>query len=189
MFVERFICFCGQNLRGPGFLRLVDVNSLLITGMIVSTSIQLQHFLSHLRFREPASSPLSVQFPFSRSVVSYSLRPHESQHARPPCPSPTPGVHSNSTSIELVMPSSHLIFCRPLLLLPPIPPSIRVFSNESALRMRWPKYWSFSFNISPSKEHPGLISFRMDWLDLLAVQGTLKSFLQHHSSKASILWC
>ena len=90
-------------------------------------------------------------------------------------------------SIELVMPSSHLILCRPLLLLPPIPPSIRVFSNESTLRVRWPKYWSFSFSISPSKEHPGLISFRMDWLDLLAVQGTLKSFLQQHSSKASIL--
>ena len=86
------------------------------------------------------------------------------------------------------MPSSHLILCRPLLLLPPIPPSIRVFSNESTLRMRWPKYWSFSFSIIPSKEIPGLISFRMDWLDLLAVQGTLKSLLQHHSSKASILW-
>ena len=87
------------------------------------------------------------------------------------------------------MPSSHLILCRPLLLLPPIPPSIRVFSNESTLRIRWPKYWSFSFSIIPSKEHPGLISFRMDWLDLLAVQGTLKSLLQHHSSKASIFQC
>ena len=86
------------------------------------------------------------------------------------------------------MPSSHLILCHPLLLLSPIPPSIRVFSNESTLRIRWPKYWSFSFSIIPSKEHPGLISFRMDWLDLLAVQGTLKSLLQHHSSKASILW-
>ena len=86
------------------------------------------------------------------------------------------------------MPSSHLIFCRPLFLLPSIPPSIRVFSNESTLRMRWPKYWSFSFNISPSSEYPGLISFRMDWLDFLAVQGTLKSLFQHHSSKASILW-
>ena len=93
------------------------------------------------------------------------------------------------TSIESVMPSSHLILGRPLLLLPPIPPGIRVFSNESALRMRWPKYWSFSFNISPSNQHPGLISFRMDWLDLLAVQGTLKNLLQHHSSKASILQC
>ena len=87
------------------------------------------------------------------------------------------------------MPSSHLILIRPLLLLPPIPLSIRVFSNESTLRMRWPKYWIFSFSISPSKEHPGLISFRMDWLDVLAVQGTLKSLLQHHSSKASILRC
>ena len=86
------------------------------------------------------------------------------------------------------MPSSHLILCRPLLLLPPIPPSIRVFSNESILHMRWPKYWSLSLSISPSKEHPGLISFRMDWLDLLAVQGTLKNLLQHHSSKALILW-
>ena len=91
-------------------------------------------------------------------------------------------------SIESVMPSSHLILCHPLLLLPPIPPSIRVFSDESALRMRWPKYWSFSFSIIPSKEYPGLISFRMDWLDLLAVQGTLKSLPQHHSSEASILW-
>ena len=89
--------------------------------------------------------------------------------------------------IESLMPSSHLIHCHPLLLLPPIPPSIRVFSNESALRIRWPNYWSFSFSISTSNEHPGLISFRMDWLDLLAVQGTLKSLLQHHSSKASIL--
>ena len=91
--------------------------------------------------------------------------------------------------IELVMPSSHLILCRPLLLLPPIPPSIRVFSNELTLRMRWPKYWSFSFSLSPFNEHPGLISSRVDWLDVLAVQGTLKSLLQHHSSKASIFQC
>ena len=99
-------------------------------------------------------------------------------------------TNSHSTlklmSIKSVMPSSHLILCRPLLLLPPIPPSLRVFSNESTLRMRWPKHWSFSFSISPSNIHPGLISFRMDWLGLLAVQGTLKSLLQHHSSKASI---
>ena len=93
------------------------------------------------------------------------------------------------TSIESVMPSSHLVLCRPLLLPPPIPPSIRVFSNESALRIRWPKYWSFSFSISPSNEHPGLISFRMDWLDFLAAQGILKSLLQHHISKAAILQC
>ena len=92
------------------------------------------------------------------------------------------------TSIESVIPSSHLILCHPLLLLPPIPPSIRLFPSDSTLRMRWPKYWSFSFSIIPSKKIPGLISFRMDWLDLLAVQGTLKSLLQHHSSNASILW-
>ena len=108
---------------------------------------------------------------FSCSVKSDSLRPHELQHARPPCPSPTPGVHSNSRPSSQ-MPSSHLILCRPLLLLTPIPPSIRLFSNESTLRMRWPKYWSFSFSIIPSKEHPGPISFRIDWLDLLAVQRT-----------------
>ena len=126
----------------------------------------------------------SVQF--SCSVVSESLQPHGLQHAMRP-------VHFQLLEFtqthvhESVMPSNHLFLCRPLLLLPSIFPSIRVFSNESALRIRWPKYWSFSFNISPSNEHPGLISFRMDWLDLLAVQGTLKSLLQHHSSKASIL--
>ena len=134
--------------------------------------------------------PLKIQVhsvQFSRSIVVDSLWPHELQHARPPCPSPTPRVYPNPMSIESVMPSSHLILYRPLLLLPPILPSIRVFPNESTLCMRWPKYWGFSFNISPSNEHPGLISFRMDWLDLLAAQGTLKSLLQHHSSKASIL--
>ena len=133
--------------------------------------------------------PIKFQFSsvqFSHSLVSVSLRPHELQHASPPCPSPTPGVHSDSRPSESVMPSRHLIPCRPLLLLP-IPPSIRVFSNESTLHMRWPKYWSFSFSIIPSKEIPGLISFRMDWLDLLSVQGILKSLLQHHSSNTSIL--
>ena len=107
-----------------------------------------------------------------------------------PLPSPTNSQSSPKLmSIESVMPSSHLILCCPLLFLPPIPPSIRVFSNESTLHMRWPKSWSFSFSIIPSNEHPGLVSFRMDWLDLLAVQGTLKSLPQYHSSKASILWC
>ena len=126
----------------------------------------------------------SVQF--SRWVVSDSLRPHGLQHARPPCPSPTPGVHSKTC------PSSR--WCHPAISSSVVPfsscpqsPNIRVFSNESTLRMRWPRYWSFSFSISPSNEHPGLICFRMDWLDLLAVQGTLKSLLQHHCSKASIL--
>ena len=125
----------------------------------------------------------SVQF--SCSLMSDSLRPHESQHVRPPCPSPTPRGYSNSASIESVMPSNHLILCRPHLFLPSIFPSIRVFSNESVLCIRWPKYWSFSSNISPSNDYSGLISFRMDWLDLLAVQ---ESLLQYHSSKASILW-
>ena len=126
---------------------------------------------------------------FSRPVMSNSLRPHELQHARPPCPTPTPKVHANPCPFESVMPSNQLILCHPLLLLPSIFPSISVFSNESALRIRWPKYWCFSFIISPSNEHPGLISFRMDWLDLLAVQGTLKSLLQNHSSKPLILLC
>ena len=117
--------------------------------------------------------------------MSDSLRPHESQHARPPCPS----ISRSSLrlmSIESVIPSSHLILCHPLLPLTPVPPSIRD-ANESTLRMRWPKYWSFSFSIRPSSEHPGLISFRMDWLDLLAVHGT--NLLQHHSSKASVFRC
>ena len=118
------------------------------------------------------------------SVVSNSLRPHGLQHARPPCPSPTPRSLLKLMSIELVMLSNHLILCHPLLLQPSILPSIRVFFNESVLCIRWPKFWGFSFSISPSNECSGLISFRMDWLDLLAVQGTLKSLLQHHSSKA-----
>ena len=128
----------------------------------------------------------SVQF--SHSVLSDSLWPHESQHSRPPWPSPTPGVHSNSHPSSPWCHPAIFILCRSLIHLPPIPPNIRVFSHESTLHMRWPKYWSFSLSIIPSKEIPGLISFRMDWLDLLAVQGTLKSLLQHHSSKASILW-
>ena len=141
-------------------------------------------------WKKTCDQPSSYQF--SHSVVFNSLRPRELQHA----------IHAKASlsitnswslpklmSIESVMPSSHLVLCHPLLLLPSIFPSIRVFSNESVLRIRWPKYWSFSFSISPSNEHPGLISFRMDWLYLLAVQGTLKSLLQYHSSKASILWC
>ena len=138
-------------------------------------------------FLAPLYKYISVQF--SPSVVSDSLQPCESQHSRLHLSITNPWSSLKLMWIKSVMPSSHLILCRQLLLLPPIPPSIRVFSNESTLRMRWPKYWSFSFSISPSKEHPGLISFRMDWLDLLAVQGNLKSLLQHHSSKASILHC
>ena len=142
------------------------------------------HSRSEQKERIPDLQFSSVQP--SRSVVSDSVTPWIAARQ-----ASLPITNTQSSpklkSIESVMPSSHLILCRPLLLLPPIPPSIRVFSNESALHMRWPKYWSFSFNISPSKEHPGLTSFRMDWLDLLAVQETLKSLLQHHSSKASIL--
>ena len=134
-------------------------------------------------------APSFTSLQFSRSVVSNSLRPHRLQHARPPCPSPTPGALLKLMSIESVMPSSHLILCRPLLLLPSIFPSIRVFYSELPLRIRWPKYWSLSFNISPSNEHPGLISIRIDWFDIFAVQGTLKTLLQHHSSKASFLRC
>ena len=132
--------------------------------MLVDDDVQL---LSHVQlFANPwtRAHQASLSFPISQSLLKLM-------------------------STESVMPSNHLIFCRPLLLLPSIFSSIRVFSNESALHITWPKYWSFRFNISPSNEHPGLISFRMDWLDLLAVQGTLKSLLQHHSSKASILRC
>ena len=127
---------------------------------------------------------------FSCSVVSESLWPHELQHSRPPCPSPTPGVHPNSCPLSqwyhLTMSSSVVPFSS---CLQSFPASGSFQMSQLFWLIRWPKYWSFSFNISPSSEHPGLISFRMDWLDLLAVQGTLKSLLQHHSSKASILWC
>ena len=121
--------------------------------------------------------------------MSSSLPPHGLQHTRPPCPSPTPGACSNSCPLSQLMPSNHLILRYPLLLLPSIFPSIKVFSYESVFHIRWPKYWSFSFSISPFNEYSGLISFSMDWLHLLAVQVTLKSLLQHRSSKASILWC
>ena len=123
---------------------------------------------------------------FSHSVMSNSLWPHGLQHTRLPCPSPTPRLAQTHVH-QIVMPSKHLILCHPLLLLPSILPSIQVFSKESVLHIRCPKYWSFSFSISPPNEYSGLISFRMDCLDLLAVQGTLKNLLQHHNSKASIL--
>ena len=130
--------------------------------------------------------PHSVEF--NHSVVSNSLRPHGLQHIRVPCPSPVPVACSNSCpSIKLIMPTNYLILCCPLLFLPSIFPTIRVFSNESVLCIRWPKYWSFS--ISPSNEYSELISFRTDWFDLLAVQRTLKRLLHHHSSKTSILQC
>ena len=126
------------------------------------------------QFSSVVQSCPTLRDPMNRSTPGLPVHHHLPEFTQP-------------QSMESVMPSSHLILCRPLLLLPSVPPSIRVFSNESTLRMRWPKYWSFSFSIIPSKDIPGLISFRMDWSDLLAVQGTLKSLLQHHSSKASIL--
>ena len=128
----------------------------------------------------------STSVQFSHSVVSDSLRPHGLQHTRFPCPSPSPSLLKHM-SIKSMMPSNHLILCPPLLLLPSIFPSIRVFSNESVLLIRWPKYWSFSLSNSPSNEYSELISFTIDQLDLLAVQGTLKNVLQHHSSKPSTL--
>ena len=141
---------------------IIDLSFARLSYEIISQSVQLLSYVQLLATPWISACQASLSITNSRSLLKL-------------------------TSIESVMPSSHLILCHPLLLLPPIPPSIRVFSSESTLHMRWPKYWSFSFNISPSNEHPGLISFRMDGLDLLAVQGTLKSLLQHHSSKASIL--
>ena len=158
------------------------------------------------RFNAFLSNHPALPFPYSPKVCSLHLYlllscqfssvaqscptlcdPHGLQHTRPPCPSPTPGGYPSSCPSSQWCHPTILILCRPLLLLPSFFPSIRVSSNELALRMRWLKYWSFSFNISPSSEHPGLISFRINWLDLLALQGTRKSLLQHHSSKASIL--
>ena len=150
--------------------------------LTLSLSVPSRHFVYTTNIQ------LFSSVQFSRLVVSDSVTPWTA--ARQASLSITNSQSSlKLASIESVMPSSHLMLCHPLLLLPAILPSIRVFSNESILHMRWPKYWSFSFSISPSNEHPGLISFRMDWLDLLTVQGTLKSLLQHHSSKASVLWC
>ena len=154
------------------------------------SNIMWLHFLSlcwgnrnEHRYLATKKSIIVLFSQFSHSVVSNSLQPHGLQHTRLPCPSPTPETYSKS-SIKSVMPSNRLILCCPLLLLPSIFSSIRVFSNESVLHIRWPNYWSFTFSISPSNECSWLVSFRIDWLDLLAVQGTLKILLQHHSSEA-----
>ena len=157
----------GLNLHLLDFLHWQAGSLPLAFSSVQFSSVQFSSVqsLSHVRlFATPWTAARQASLSITNSWSSLKLMP-----------------------IESVMPSSLLILCHPLLLLPPIPPSIRVFSNESTLRMRWPKYWSFNFSIIPSKEHPGLISFKMDWLDLLAVQGTLKSFLPHHSSKPSIL--
>ena len=164
--VARLLISAGSGNRhataGRMFTTTEDLKRIQILGNIQFSSV---HLLSRVRlFATPWIAARQASLSITNSRSSLKLK-----------------------SIESVMPSSHLILCQPLLLLPSIPPSIRVFSNESTLRMRWPKYWSFSFSVSPSNEHPGLIYFKMDWLDLLADQGTLKSLLQHHSSKASIL--
>ena len=182
--------------RSLGFLELLfllrsftntwNMLILLINGKGLEKYFKMMKILN-VNIDGPISRSKNVcSIQLSRSVVSHSLWPHESQHTRPPCPSPTPGVHPNSCPLSR--------WCRPAISSSVVPFSscpqslpAWVFSNESTLHMRWPKYWSFSFSIIPSKEHSGLNSFRMDWLDLLAVQGTLKSLLQHHSSKASIL--
>ena len=167
--------------------------SVSILGAVIPTSASWDQLFSILRNPYPHSRDskyrpslpgLTLSSVQSLSRVQLSVTPWTAQHARLPCPSPSVRACSNS-----VMPSNHLILCHPLLFLPSIFPSIRVFSSESVLPIRWPKYWSFSFSISPSNEYSGLISFRMDWLDLLADLGTIKRLLQHHSSKASILPC
>ena len=175
----------GKTIASTRWTFVGKVMSLLfnmLSRLVITSLPRSKHFL--ISRLQSQSRGFSVQF--SRSVVSKSLWTHEAQYSRPPCPSPTPGVHPNACPLCRWCHPTTSILCCPLLLLPSIFPSIRVSSNESPLLIRWPKYWSFSFNISPSNEHPGLISLRMDCLDLLAVQGTLKSLLQHHSSKASI---
>ena len=160
---------------------LTNCNS---TGSFTEFWLRLTCKTGELKLKGKRWFELAIQF--SHSVVSVALQPHGLQHARPPCPSPTPKSPPKLMSIVSVVPSNHLILCRPLLLLPSIFPSIRVFSNESALHIRWPKYWSFSFNISPSNEHPGLSP--LGWTGWISLHSkTVKSLLQHHSSKASIL--
>ena len=166
-------------------------HSPLTLSLSLSLSLSHTHTHTHTHKQNPLITFIQTYEPIQFNSVAQScptLWPHELQHARPPCPSPTPRVHPNPYPWSRWCHPT-ISFCHPLLLLPSVFPSITVFSNESTLLMRWPKYCSFSFNISPSNEHLGLISFRMDWQDLLAVQGTLKSLLQHHSSKASILRC
>ena len=164
--IWRVLKYLGEHRRLYIWSRLWACPGKTLEGPNLSCLLDLEALCKWVQFS-------SVQF--SRSVMSDSLRPHESQHARPPCPSPTPGVHSNSyPSSQWCHPA--ISSCHPLLFLLPIPPTIRVFSNESTLHTRWPRYWSVSFNISPSSEHPGLISFSMEWLDLLEVQGLSRVF-------------
>ena len=182
--------FCRVQLNRKMSLVLLETyQELVITVENHSpvTAVHIKSTVGHSSISSMSSYYVHSSVQFSCSVVSDSLWPHGLQLARPPCPSPTPGVYSNSCPLSWWCHPTILSSVVPFSSWPSILPSIRVFSNESALRIRWPKYWSFSFNISPSSEHPGLISFRMDWIDLLAVQGILKSLLQHHSWRASIL--
>ena len=174
--------------RFNGKISLSDINSHYCFPLITVCMVQLFlfSFSVYIFIFEVCSFFLLL---FSRSFVSDSLRPQGLQHTKLPCPSLSPRVSHSHPPSQWCIPSNHFIFCCSLSLLPSIFPSIRVFSNESALHIRWPNYWSFSFNINPSNEYSGLISFRIDWFDLLAVQGTRKSLLQHHSSKASVLQC
>ena len=182
--------FCRVQLNRKMSLVLLETyQELVITVENHSpvTAVHIKSTVGHSSISSMSSYYVHSSVQFSCSVVSDSLWPHGLQLARPPCPSPTPGVYSNSCPLSWWCHPTILSSVVPFSSWPSILPSIRVFSNESALRIRWPNYWSFSFNISPSSEHPGLISFRMDWIDLLAVQGILKSLLQHHSWRASIL--
>ena len=194
------LCHSGFFMVQLSHLYMTTGKTIALTVRTFINKVMSLHFNSLSRLVIgflPRSKCLLISWLQSPSTVIFSLFTQSCPTLCDPMDGSMPGLpvyhqllkFTQLMSIESVMPSSHLILCHPLLLLPSFFPSIRVFSNVSALCIRWPKYWSFSFSISPSNEQPGLISFRMDWLDLLAVQGTLKSLLQHHSSKASILWC
>ena len=166
-------------------IQWIDWHTLYLPFMITATKVFI--LLGGTDKKLERREGLLLLFLFSHLVMSDSLQPHGLQHTRLPCPSPSPRGCSNSCPSRWCRPT--ISSCRPLLFLPSVFPSIRVFSSESVLYIRWPKYWSFSFSISPSNEYSGLISFKINWFDLLAVQGTLKSLLQHHNSKESVLWC
>ena len=183
-----FLFLCTDHWGRLSYLSLLFFGTLHSSGYIFPFLFCFSLLFFSQLFVRPAQTPFCF-FQFSSVTQSCPTLCDPMNHSMPALLSITSSWSLLSLmSIEVVMPSSPLFLCRPLLLPPPIPPNIRVFSNESALPMRWPEYWSFSFSFSPSNEHPGLISFRMDWLDLLAVHGTLKILLQHHSSEASILW-
>ena len=184
------LLFCGTlHSRGYIFPFLLGFSLPFFSKLFVRTPQTPICFFAFLFLGDGLDSCLLYSVQFSHSVVSDSLLPHESLYARPTCPSPTPGVHSNSRPLSQWCSLAISSCVIPFSSCPQSLPALESFPVSQLFNMRWPKYWSFSFSIIPSKEIPGLMSFRIDWLDLLAVQGTLKSLLQHHSSKASILWC